>query len=88
MGFPGKQLWYPADKLTIVDWQVVRGVPPVESDVMLEKATRSPKQNKSLIENYALEHLGINRNFQGDIYKVRPHMNDTTFQLTVSSHSE
>jgi hypothetical protein len=59
VGSEGRKIWYPATKLTIIDWQVVREkVDDAYSKEMLEKATKNPQQNKDYLEK-AYSWLGL-----------------------------
>ena len=56
----GKEIWYPADKLTIVDWQVAReSVETASGKKMVNEATRKPQANKNRIVGEGLEVLGL-----------------------------
>lgn len=55
-----KEMWYPADKLTIVEWQAVsRQLDTQFKDTMVKKAQKFLYANKVLIREYALPHLAI-----------------------------
>jgi hypothetical protein len=54
------QRWYPADKLHIIDWQVVPGkVDNAFTKDMLAAAKRWPNENQDRILQHALRPLGI-----------------------------
>ncbi|KAG4441773.1 hypothetical protein IFR05_002764 [Cadophora sp. M221] len=60
VGSMSKKIWYPADLLTIVDWQVVNKVLPGNFGAeMVKRAERMPGQHKNLIEKTALSFLGL-----------------------------
>ncbi|KAL2061612.1 hypothetical protein VTL71DRAFT_6989 [Oculimacula yallundae] len=60
VGTATKKIWYPADLLTIVDWQVVSRVLPGDHGAeMVLRAERMPGQHKDLIEKTALSYLGL-----------------------------
>ncbi|KAH7314219.1 Piwi domain-containing protein [Rhexocercosporidium sp. MPI-PUGE-AT-0058] len=60
VGSMSKKIWYPAELLTIVDWQVVNKVLPGTFGAETVKiAERKPGQHKDLIENTALSFLGL-----------------------------
>lgn len=54
--------WYPADKLTIADWQMVRHqLPAIFQAQMVKRAQKSPDANKRLIKQFAFQQLGIGK---------------------------
>lgn len=60
VGGKDNPVWYPADMLTIVDWQVVtRVLPETFASDMVKKAEHTPSENKDLILEIALEQLGL-----------------------------
>lgn len=55
-----KVIWYPADLLDIVDWQVGSTKSGDLTQAMVIKAVRTPNINQDIIRTGALEPLGIN----------------------------
>ncbi|KAF7854601.1 hypothetical protein EAF04_010410 [Stromatinia cepivora] len=55
----GEEIWYPAEFLKIVVWQVVRSKDPDLTQVMVKTATRVPSLNQIVMRNGALEPLQI-----------------------------
>jgi hypothetical protein len=64
----GREIWYPATQLTIVDWQIVKEKMQHDySKQMIEKGEKRPQQNKSCVRN-AMELLGLT---YSSFYQVR-----------------
>jgi hypothetical protein len=60
VGNAGRKIWYSANKLRIVGWQVAHGkIPSNFAAEMLEEAKRSPDVNQTLIRTNPLVPLGI-----------------------------
>jgi hypothetical protein len=71
VGSQSKKTWLPADKLTIVDWQIFRKVlSPDRAEEMVKAAERTPHQNKILIQNTALPLLGLTSKPSVSFYQV------------------
>lgn len=58
LGGEKKEMWYPADKLTIADWQMVK-LDEQFADQMVKKAEKIPAANKMFIKTYALPALSM-----------------------------
>jgi hypothetical protein len=64
---PGQEVWYPASRLTIVDWQIVKEKMPDEySAQMLTQGEKRPQQKKNKIGEVQ-EFLGLGK---GSFYEV------------------
>jgi hypothetical protein len=64
----GREIWYPASQLTIVDWQFVKEKMQHEySDQMIKKGEKRPQQNKGSVRN-AMKLLGLTTS---SFYQVR-----------------
>ncbi|KAF8848371.1 Piwi-domain-containing protein [Acephala macrosclerotiorum] len=78
VGGKDNPVWYPADMLTIVDWQVVtRVLPETFASDMVKKAEHTPSENKDLILETALEQLGLKGSNQ--FYQSFGTLSTTTF---------
>jgi hypothetical protein len=68
VGSQGREIWYPATQLTIVDWQIVREKMQEDySAQMLKKGEKRPQQNKDSIRD-VMGHLGLEAS---SFYQVR-----------------
>ncbi|KUJ10379.1 uncharacterized protein LY89DRAFT_740099 [Mollisia scopiformis] len=55
------KVWYPADQLTIIPWQIVKDTMEGEdSKAMIDDSERLPQVNKNYIMNDGLRILGLN----------------------------
>lgn len=64
-------MWYPADKLHIVDWQPVpHTLKGSHGETMILKAARFPHENRDLIKDIAFPYLDLDRGADRTIYDV------------------
>jgi hypothetical protein len=64
----GREIWYPATQLSIVDWQIVKEILPTDySSEMIKRGEKRPMKNKMCILD-SMEPLGLKAQ---SFYKVR-----------------
>lgn len=64
----GREIWYPATQLSIVDWQIVKEILPTDySSQMIKRGEKRPMKNKMCILD-SMEPLGLKTQ---SFYEVR-----------------